>query len=257
LGLLWRGVFWGGLTDAKGFVNLPAYETWSDWRVTDWVQSPQPEGRIRVVATTNNLILRQYSTKTITGLGASTVGPGGTLRVNGSNLDQAGASWLGRVKLVPESENSSSPGPGVSLPVLAQSNNFMDVGIPGYVPSGRYKIRMDNNPAYLYSAGFNVAGSALVTVAKIDSDQISYTSTNLVAGYGINTYLILSNLVSSNSFSTGTYFLQNSAVIGPNTAIAKRPEGMPAGSYGVWLQISGLRTNWESSLLGPFGNINF
>jgi len=247
----------GAETDANGFVNLPGYDSWMDWRVTDWAASPQPEGRVRVVGALNTLVLRQYTTKTITGLGASSVVPGGTLRVNGSNLDQAGASWLGRVKLVPESENPNSPGQGIDLPVLSQSQSFMEVGIPGYLPNGRYKIRMDNGPANLYSAAFSVTGTAALNFAKLGSGKISFSSSNLVAGYGLwSAQFMLSN----QATEFGQFWFRNTGATDRNTIIAEKnpwQQEIPEGTYGVWLYVYGLNTNGVQTPLGPFGTLNW
>lgn len=254
----YRGVEYSGgaETDANGYVNLPAYQSWNDWMVTDWGKSPQPEGGIRVVAATNQLVLRQYSTKTISGLGATTVAPGGTLRVNGSNLDQAGASWQGRVKLVPASENMNSPGQGIDLPILSRSQSFMNVGIPGYLPNGQYRIRMDNSPAYLYSPSFTVSGGRTVNVSKLGSERLSFSSAHLVAGYGIwNPQLVLSNVA-----TTSLVQMNNVNATDASTVLAEKYEWqneIPAGTYGVWLRVQGLKTNWETFDVGPFGTLNW
>ena len=247
----------GDETDGNGFVNFPAYESWSDWRVTDWEGYPQPEGGVRVVGATNSLILRQYSTKTITGLGASTVAPGGTLRVNGSNLEQVGAGWIGRARIVPETETGANSGYGISLHILARTQNSFDVGIPAYLANGRYKIRLDNNP-YLYTPVFTVSGSRNVNVTKLDTDRISVSCPNLVAGYGFGSL----TAVLSNQATSWTYQLQMASASGANAAVLEKSYWVgeiPSGNYQLWFSVSGFNGgNWmEQTSFGPFGDLSF
>ena len=174
------------------------------------------------------------------------------MRINGSNLDQTGASWQGRVELVPEFDNPDRQ--GIQLPILSRTPNSIDVGIPGYLPNGRYKIRIDGSPN-LYSPVFNLTGSRSLSVAKLGEEKLSYFSTNLVAGYGVQPYLVLSNQVTSSQ-----YWMRNLTAINLNTVIVERPDyvdALPPGSYGIWLQVSGLSTDWSGTILGPFGTLNW
>ena len=177
------------------------------------------------------------------------------MRINGSNLDQTGASWQGRVELVPEIDNPGRQ--GIQLPILSRTQNSIDVGIPGYLPNGRYKIRIDKSgPSYLYSSTFTVSGTRSVNFSKLDSEQISFSSANLVAGYGVwNPQLVLSNVATATLVQ-----MNNRNAADASTVIAEMYDWqneIPAGTYGVWLRVSGLRTNWETVDLGPFGTLNW
>jgi hypothetical protein len=243
----------GGVeTDSQGFANLPVYASWNDWRVADYAKLPFPEAGIRVASASNNLVLRQYKSPTITSLSASTIAPGSTMRINGSNLDQTGASWQGRVELVPEFDNPEVQ--GINLPILSRAQNSIEVGIPGYLSNGRYKIRIGGSPN-LYSPVFNLNGFGSLSVAKLGEEKLSYFSTNLVAGYAVQPNLVLSNQVTSSQ-----YWMRNLTAINRNTVIVEKfdyVDALPPGSYGIWLGVSGLSTNWSQTILGPFGTLNW
>jgi len=249
----------GAETDSQGFVNFPAYESATEWKVIDWSQTPQPEVGIRVSGPTNQLTLRQYSSRTITGLGTNTVAPGGTLRVNGSNLEQVGPSWSERVAIVHLGDNADNPSSHyIPLVIVNRSQNTLDVGIPGYLPNGQYKIRIDQDPfgPKLYSSTFTVSGPPIVSLGKISSDRISISSPYLVAGQFLwNPGLSLSN--SLTFYNLKAVSAPDSSTIHAEQVSWEPATSFPAGTYQLWLQIYGLTSGGEPVTRGPFGNLSF
>jgi hypothetical protein len=90
----------------------------------------------------------------------------------------------------------------------------------------------------------------------LGSEQISFSSANMVAGYGVwNPQLVLSNVA-----TTSLVQMNNRSAANATTVIAEKYDWqneIPAGTYGVWLRVQGLRTNWETVELGPFGTLNW
>ena len=77
-----------------------------------------------------------------------------------------------------------------------------------------------------------------------------------MAGYGVwNPQLVLSNVATATLVQ-----MNNRNAADASTVIAEMYDWqneIPAGTYGVWLRVSGLRTNWETVDLGPFGTLNW